>query len=85
MIAAGAAQLMHWRNTHDLNDKGTCDATSWCDHLYATWSIQFGSYLYDLYHDRLDELNDAAFADALEEYIREYGEPPLPPSGAVAP
>jgi len=43
------------------------------------------SYLYDLYHNRLDELNDAAFADALDEYIREHGEPPPPPPGAVAP
>jgi hypothetical protein len=41
-------------------------------------------YLYDeLYKDSLGELDDAAFASALEEYIAAYGEPPGPPPGAL--
>jgi RHS repeat-associated protein len=66
--AAGVAQALRALQTGDPNDRGTCNKTYWCDHPFATWSIRFGSYLYELYHNRLNELNDAAFASALEEY-----------------
>ncbi len=84
-VAAGVAQEMRWRETGNPNDKGACNMTYYCDHPYATWSIQFGIYLYELYKDRLNDLDEAAFAKALEEYIRAYGAPPAPPPGAVAP
>jgi hypothetical protein len=81
--AAGFAQLKRFAfDTHDPDDFGTCNTTYRCDHPYATWSIRFGIYLYELYWDRLGELDDAAFAAALEEYIALYGEPPDPPAGA---
>lgn len=83
--AAGLAQLFRAVETRDPNDRGVCDMTYYCDHPFATWSIRLGIYLYELYQHRLNELNDAAFADALEEYIRKYGAPPAPPPGAVAP
>jgi RHS repeat-associated protein len=83
--AAGAAQALRALQTSNPNDWGTCNTSYWCDHPYATWSIRFGAYLYELYQHRLNELNDAAFADALEEYIRKYGLPPAPPPGAVMP
>ena len=81
VIAAGIAQARHALQTGEPDDWGACDTTHYCDHPFATWTIQFGAYLYDTY--RLDELDDAAFADALEAYIREYGEPPTPPPGAL--
>lgn len=61
---------------------GVCNTTYYCDHPFATWSITFGSYLYELYKDRLDELDDAAFAAALAAYIEQYGAPPDPPPGS---
>ncbi|MFZ5915972.1 MAG: RHS repeat-associated core domain-containing protein [Chloroflexota bacterium] len=83
VAAAGIAQEMLYRDTQDPNDKGVCNGTYYCDHPYASWSIQFGIYLYNEY--RLEGLDDEVFFSALEAYIAEYGEPPDPPPGAVAP
>ena len=83
VAAAGIAQAQRALQTGDPNDWGVCNTTYYCDHPFATWTIRFGAYLYELYHTRLDELNDAAFASALEEYIRIYGAPPAPPPGAL--
>jgi hypothetical protein len=81
--AAGFAQLKRFAlDTQDPDDFGTCNTTCWCDHPYATWSLRFGSYLYDEYGL---ELNEKIFASALEAYIAKYGKPPDPPPGAVAP
>jgi len=85
VAAAGIAQAQHALRTRNPDDWGVCNMTHYCDHPFATWTIRFGAYLYELYQHRLNELNDAAFADALEEYIRKYGTPPAPPPGAVAP
>jgi RHS repeat-associated protein len=85
VAAAGFAQAKRALETNDPNDWGACDMSHYCDHPFATWSIEFGIYLYDLYQYRLNELDDAAFASALEEYIQKYGEPPSPPPGAISP
>jgi len=83
VAAAGIAQAQRALQTHDPSDWGVCNTTYYCDHPFATWTIRFGAHLYELYQHRLNELNDAAFADALEEYIRKYGSPPAPPPGAL--
>ncbi len=83
VAAAGIAQAQRALQTSDPDDWGVCDTTYYCDHPFATWTIRFGAYLYELYQHRLNEMNDAAFADALEEYIRKYGAPPAPPPGAL--
>jgi len=83
VAAAGIAQAQRALQTSDPDDWGVCNTTYYCDHPFATWTIQFGAYLYELYQYRLNELNDAAFADALEEYIKIYGVPPAPPPGAL--
>lgn len=85
VAAAGIAQARLALRTGNPDDWGVCNTTYYCDHPFATWMIRFGAYLYELYHNRLNELNETAFASALEEYIRKYGEPPSPPPGAVAP
>ena len=85
MAAAGFAQAKRALETNDPNDWGACDMSHYCDHPFATWSIGFGIYLYDLYQYRLNELDDAAFASALEEYIQKFGELPSPPPGAISP
>ena len=77
--AAGLAQFQTYQANPVPLNQGVCDTNSYCDQPFATWSIRFGSYLYDLYGDRLDELDDDAFANTLEDYIEEYGEPPDPP------
>jgi hypothetical protein len=83
VVGAGAAQYMRWINTGNPDDHGECNFSSFCDHPFATWSINFGSFLYDLYKDRFDELNNDTFAQALEWYIELYGLPPDPPPGSV--
>lgn len=85
VAAAGIAQAQRALKTRVPDDWGVCNTTYYCDHPFATWTIQFGAYLYELYQYRLNELNDAALAGALEEYIRKYGALPAPPPGAVAP
>jgi RHS repeat-associated protein len=85
VAAAGVAQAKRAIQTGDPDDRGTCNTTYYCDHPFATWSVQFGGYLYELYKDRLHELDDVAIAAALAAYIAEYGEPPDPPPGALAP
>jgi hypothetical protein len=81
--SAGAAQAMRALNTGDPNDWGTCNLTYYCDHEFATWSINFGIFLYDQYKDDLSKLTNTAFADALDSYIEQYGGPPAPPPGAL--
>ena len=85
VAGAGIAQAKRALQTNDPDDWGVCNTTYYCDHPYATWTIRFGAYLYELYKDRLGELDDAALAGALEDYTTAYGEPPDPPPGAVAP
>jgi hypothetical protein len=80
--SAGIAQVMHWLESQDPDDIGAFDRTSYGDHPFATWSIRFGCFLWDL---GLEWLDDAAFANALAEYIAIYGEPPDPPPGSVEP
>jgi hypothetical protein len=81
--AAGIAQFARWSQTGNPDDLGTCNFTSFCDHTFATWSINFGSFLYDLYKDRYDVLNKDTFTHALDQYIKQYGLPPVPPPGSV--
>jgi len=83
VISAGLAQEMLYRRTGNPNDKGVLDLEYWGDHPFATWSIRLGIFLYDTYGP--EGLNEEAFAEGLELYIDEYGEPPDPPPGAVAP
>jgi len=83
--AAGLAQLQSFLGTMLPNDLGNCNATSFCDHPFATWSIRFGSYLYDLYGGNLEDLNGNTLSAALANFKIEYGEPPDPPPGALAP
>jgi hypothetical protein len=66
----------------DPNDWEVCNTTSFCDHPFATWSIKFGSYLYDLYNGKMDMLDKAGFSKALDAYIRLYEALPPPPPGA---
>jgi RHS repeat-associated protein len=82
--SAGIAQQMRAWETGNPDDQGACNTTSWCDHPFATWSIRFGSYLYDRYKDDLNALDAAAFAEALKDFIAEHGEPPAPPPGTVS-
>ena len=79
--AAGGAQLITALKSGNPNDWGACNTTSFCDHPFATWSIKFGSYLYDLYNGKMDMLDNAGFSKALDEYIRLFGAPPPPPPG----
>jgi hypothetical protein len=80
-FGAGAAQLKRFLfDTQDPNDFGDC-RKSYCDHPFAAWSIDFGSYLYDLYGNQLDELDEEALKQALQQYIEIYGAPPAPPAG----
>jgi hypothetical protein len=83
--AAGVAQWQRWQKTGDPHDQGVCNLTYYCDHPFATWTIRFGAYLYELYGDRLNQLDDGALGQALEDYIAANGEPPDPPPGAVVP
>ena len=85
MQTAGLAQWQLWQETGLLSDRGVCNLTYYCDHPFATWSIRFGTYLYELYGDKLNQLDNDALGQALEAYIALYGEPPDPPPGAVAP
>ncbi len=77
-VGAGAFQLNRYGTTGDTKEFGDCDLTSFCDHAYATWAIDFGSKLYDEYGDGLDELNKNTFTNFLNEFI-ENNPPPEPP------
>ena len=59
----------------DLDNGGRFNLT---DEAFDYWSVGFGFYLYDLFVDDLDSLTEEAFTNALDDYIDEYGEPPVP-------
>jgi len=81
--AAGAAQWMRFQDTKNPDDKGVCNLKCYCDHPFATWSIQFGIYLYEQIDGDIDALDEDKFKYYLGQYIEEVGEPPDPPLGAL--
>jgi len=49
---------------------------SYFDQPFDAWAVLFGIYLYDLYGTDLGGLDEAALSRALEQFIKEKGEPP---------
>jgi RHS repeat-associated protein len=79
VAGAGMAQLKRAWDTKDLREVGELSLNCYGDHPYATWSVRFGSYLYDRFGDRLYELDQDEFAQALENYIKDNPIPDPPP------
>ena len=46
------------------------------DQAFDYWNVQFGIFLYDQYGHRLQDLSPEAFAQAFDQYILLFGQPP---------
>jgi len=70
---AGVAQWMEWHRK-DPSKVGPWE--TYFDQPFDAWCIGFGIFLYDRYGQKMDELTPEAFAQALQDYIQQYGAPP---------
>jgi RHS repeat-associated protein len=70
---AGVAQWMEWHRK-DPSKVGPWE--TYFDQPFDAWCVGFGIFLYDRYGQKMDELTPEAFAQALQDYIQQYGAPP---------